>query len=97
MCKIAYRVIFTVGQEEFRTTLKATTDGLTLDTKRTDLINRISALIKESNDIVVKESNDIVVVGYDVIDYYGYPFDDALITWIHGVIDDAYSESYVGV
>lgn len=89
MCKIAYRVIFTVGQEEFRTTLKATTDGLTLDTKRTDLINRISALIKESNDIVV--------VGYDVIDYYGYPCDDALITWIHGVIDDAYSESYVGV
>lgn len=89
MCKIAYRVIFTVGQEEFRTTLKATTDGLTLDTKRTDLINRISALIKESNDIVV--------VGYDVIDHYGYPFDDALITWIHGVIDDAYSESYVGV
>ena len=88
MRKIVYRVIFTVGQEEFRTTLKATTDGLTLDTKRADLINRISALIKESNGIVG--------VGYDVIDYYGYPFDDALITWIHGVIDDAYSESYGG-
>lgn len=36
MCKIAYRAIFTVGQEEFRTTLKATTDDLTPDTKRTD-------------------------------------------------------------
>lgn len=84
MKKIIYHVIIEVGYNPtLDYTLKCVDSGNGLDNYRTQIVNELS--------VAISDYHYPIGVRYTIKESYGFPFDNALADWLHGVIEDAYS------
>lgn len=82
MKKIIYHVTIEVGYYPMLYyTLKCVDSGNGLDNYRTQIVNDLSVAICDYYPIGVS---------YTIKESYGFPFDNALADWLHGVIEDSY-------